>query len=275
MSQKPNARQRISQEHAKRQAAEKRNSLLVRLGVIAVIIAVIAVVAIIIVGNSSRNIPSAGAAPAGATAAGGIKFTSDTEIVDQQIQDVDVESLPDPDSSDEVAEPQAPTGAEATDDPANVIVYADPACNHCAAFEASYGSLLEEKVASGDITLEYRTVGYLDRASGSNYSSRAANMLACVADEDATKYFDVAAALYAGQAEGERSDDELIEFAGSFDVDVASCVDENKYRPFVAFTTKQAQVDQIRGTPSVWVEGQDWFSSEEQDFAKFLESQLN
>lgn len=274
------AREKIRAQHENQQRAQKRNSLLLRLGVIALVLAVIAIVAIIIVGNSARNIPDAGPAPAGASQAGGITFVSDTETGAKEIEEVSIEGVQEPTDEDFMANmenPKNPAGvAQAKDGQTpKVVVYADPACPHCSEFESQYGNYLEEKAKSGDVAVEYRTVSFLDRNSPTNFSARAANMLACVADTAPEKFMTINAALYAGISQGERSDDQLIELAKASDVDVNSCVKENKFRPFVAYTTAKAREDMVPGTPSVWVNGTLWNQQEEADFPAFVDAQIS
>jgi protein-disulfide isomerase len=63
-----------------------------------------------------------------------------------------------------------------------VLVYIDFICPACQQFEKEEGTKLQQMAAAGDITLEYRPIAILDRASTSKYSSRALNAFACVAD---------------------------------------------------------------------------------------------
>lgn len=63
-----------------------------------------------------------------------------------------------------------------------VLVYIDFICPACQQFEKGDGVKLQEMAAAGDITLEYRPIAVLDRASTTSYSSRALNAFACVAD---------------------------------------------------------------------------------------------
>jgi protein-disulfide isomerase len=63
-----------------------------------------------------------------------------------------------------------------------VLVYIDFICPACEQFEKEDGTKLQQMAAAGDITLEYRPIAILDRASTSKYSSRALNAFACVAD---------------------------------------------------------------------------------------------
>ncbi len=279
-NQAQSAREKIRAQHESQQRAQKRNSLLLRLGVIALVLAVIAIVAIIIIGNSSRNIPDAGPAPAGASQAGGIAFVSDTETAPKETEEVTIEGVKEPTDEEFMAnmeDPKNPAGVEVAKDgqTPKIVVYADPACPHCSQFEAQYGSYLEEKAKSGEVAVEYRTVSFLDRNSPTNFSARAGNMLACVADTAPEKFMTINAALYAGITEGERSDDQLIELAQASGVDVASCVKENKFRPFVAYTTAKAREDMVPGTPSVWVNGALWNQQEETDFAAFVDAQIS
>ena len=279
-NQPQSTREKIRAQHESQQRAQKRNSLLLRLGVIALVLAVIAIVAIIIVGNSSRSIPEAGPAPAGASQAGGITFVSATETAQKAVEEVSIEGMEEPSEEDFMAnmqDPKNPEGIEASKDgeTPKIVVYADPACPHCSEFDSQYGKFLEEKAQSGDADVEYRTVSFLDRNSPTNFSARAGNMLACVADTAPEKFMAVNSALYAGISQGERSDDELIELAKASEVDVESCVKDNKFRPFVAFTTAKAREDMVPGTPTVWVNGTMWDQQQDADFEAFVDAQIS
>ena len=114
------------------------------------------------------------------------------------------------------------------------------------------------------ISLEYRPLGFLDRQSSTNYSSRAANAAACVADKAPDKYAEYVDTLFANQpAEGGAglSDDKLKSLASDIGADINSCVDDKTFRPYVKYSTELASNIGITGTPTIFVDGKQWDGS--------------
>ncbi|TQM30180.1 thioredoxin domain-containing protein [Nocardia bhagyanarayanae] len=141
-----------------------------------------------------------------------------------------------------------------------VRVVADLQCPACKAFEATYGQLLEDAVANGTAAVEYNIISFLDKASTTEYSTRAANASYCVAQQDPTKYQAWLKAMFAQQPpEGGNglTDQQLIEIAKSvgYTEDVASCITDRTYDKYVASTTNQAFDGGIQSTPTVFVDG--------------------
>ncbi|MCP2290305.1 thioredoxin domain-containing protein [Nocardia amikacinitolerans] len=141
-----------------------------------------------------------------------------------------------------------------------VRVVADLQCPACKSFEAAYGQLLEDAVASGTAAVEYNIISFLDKASTTEYSTRAANASYCVAQQDPTKYQAWLKAMFAQQPpEGGSglTDQQLIEIAKSvgYTDDVASCITDRTYDKYVASTTNQAFDSGIQSTPTVFVDG--------------------
>ena len=73
-------------------------------------------------------------------------------------------------------------GGEARVRPRQVILYEDFQCPVCQAFEQANGAFLDEAVKNGDISIEYRLLAFLDRASPNQYSSRAGSAALCAFD---------------------------------------------------------------------------------------------
>ena len=63
--------------------------------------------------------------------------------------------------------------------PHKVAVYLDYQCPSCASLEQTQGPLLETAAAAGTISLEYRTMTFLDAAGSNKSSTRAAVAAAC------------------------------------------------------------------------------------------------
>jgi protein-disulfide isomerase len=177
------------------------------------------------------------------------------------------------------AEVVAP-GAEAeAGKPVKVVLYVDFICPVCKNFETQYNDQLTSLRNDGKITVEYRPLGFLDSRSTTNYSSRAANAAACVANTAPEKYADYFNALYAQQpAEGSAglSDNDLKKMASDMGVNIGSCVDDKTYRPYVKYTTKEASAIGVSGTPTVFVDGKQWGKgdSAQTPFPDFLQAAI-
>ncbi len=257
------AREKARQMQEEQRRQEKRRSLMIRWGVVAAVVVVIAVVVGVIFMNSSRSIPTAGPAPAAANSQGGITLTSSTELApgDDAFTEVDNEGKEQAELTGE--QPATIPGGEAAaaGEPVQIIVYADANCVHCATFEQQNGPLLTEWLDAGEVTVEYRILDYLDNPATGNYSSRAANALACMAEESPENYNSYLTQIFASYttAQGQGlSDDELQEMASGLGTNLNGCIDGNTYRPFAAHTGLAAREAQIAGTPSVWVQGEAW-----------------
>lgn len=101
-----------------------------------------------------------------------------------------------------------------------VQIWEDYMCPACGSFEGQYGEQIAAAVEAGDVRVEYHTMNFLDRQSGSGeYSTRALAAIQCVAAKDSlSTFFDVKNAFFAEQpAEGggDRSASELADAAGA------------------------------------------------------------
>ncbi|WMY79470.1 thioredoxin domain-containing protein [Citricoccus sp. I39-566] len=271
------AREKARQMQEEQRRQERRRSLMVRWGVVTAVVVVIAVVVGIIFMNSSRSIPDAGPAPSAANDQGGITLTSTTELApgDEAFTEVDNTDASQPELTGEA--PTSVPGGEArpAGEPAQIIVYADANCVHCASFEQENAGLMAEWLDAGEVTVEYRMLDYLDNPATGNYSSRAGNALACMAEQSPEHYNSFMTQIFASYAtkQGEGlSDDELKEMASGLGADLNSCIDGNEYRPFVTHTGMAAREAQIAGTPSVWVQGENWDQST--PFAEYVEGKI-
>ncbi|WP_028265998.1 DsbA family protein [Arthrobacter sp. MA-N2] len=242
---------------------DKRNKLLIGWGIVVAVVAILAVIALVVTQNIANNAPIAdqGPTPANANVHGGVTLLKGTDVAKSAAATVSLASLP----SAPATAPAVVTapGAEAeSGKPVKVVAYIDFICPICKNFETTYNTQLTQLRNDGKITLEYRPIGFLDASSTTNYSSRAANAAACVANTSPDKYSALIDMLYARQpAEGSAgiSDNDLKKLAtdaGSANID--SCIDNKTYRPFVKVVTKEASIIGVTGTPSVFVDGQQW-----------------
>jgi protein-disulfide isomerase len=260
---------------------DKRNKLLIGWGIVVAVVAILAVVALVVTTTMRQNAPIAdqGPTPANGNVNGGITLLANTDVAKLQPATVDAASVGEPPQT-APAEVVAP-GAEAeAGKPVKVVLYIDFICPVCKNFEAQYNEQLTSLRNEGKISVEYRALGFLDSRSSTNYSSRAANAAACVVNESPEKYAEFVDSLFAKQpAEGGAglSDNDLKKMAtdiGAKPID--TCVDEKTYRPFVKFTTKQAAAIGVTGTPTVFVDGQQWGkgASAQTPFPDFLQAAI-
>lgn len=144
-----------------------------------------------------------------------------------------------------------------------LITYVDFMCPACGQFEASYGEQIQTLAKDGKLKLRVVPVGLLDGTSqGTQYSTRSANAMYCVAQDSTEKSMDFFNALFDKQpSEGTPglSDKELNDIALSVGAkDITSCQEERPFGKFVAFQTKNMPRDSAnrRLTPTVVWDGE-------------------
>jgi protein-disulfide isomerase len=254
---------------------EKRNSWLIRGGVLVAAVAIVVVIALIVIQTNKNNEPVASTGPVAANmnAYGGVTVGKNEAVIPPTTtaKTVDIANVgPQP-----TVQPTAASGlddigikASAAGKPVQTVIYLDFMCPVCNSFEKTYGDKLNSLRDEGKITVEYRPLGFLDTlSSGTNYSSRAGAAAACVADTSPSSYKKYLDTLFANQP-GENSkglDNATLEkYATEVGAkDITSCVDAKTYRPFMANTTKLATAHGITGTPTVFMDGQQWQSQKE------------
>ncbi|WP_285244389.1 thioredoxin domain-containing protein [Pseudarthrobacter sp. fls2-241-R2A-127] len=259
---------------------DKRNKLLIGWGIVAAVVAILVVVALVVTSSLKQNAPVAdqGPTPANANIHGGVTLLANSDVAKSDPATVDANSVGDAPKTPP-AEVVAP-GAEAeAGKPVKVVLYVDFICPICKNFETQYNDQLTSLRNDGKITVEYRPLGFLDSRSSTNYSSRAANAAACVANTAPEKYADYFNALYAQQpAEGSAglSDNDLKKIASDMGANIGSCVDDKTYRPYVKYVTKEASAIGVSGTPTVFVDGKQWGKgdSAQTPFPDFLQAAI-
>lgn len=144
------------------------------------------------------------------------------------------------------------------DGPVPVHAYIDFQCPYCRRFELSSGIALAAMVAGHEISLIYHPMNFLDMASTTHYSTRAAASSGCAADQD--RFMNYAHALFVNQPEegsAGLSDAELIALGESVGLGTAfaSCVSEGPYLDWPPYVTARAQAAGVDATPTVLVAG--------------------
>ncbi|MGT2463402.1 MULTISPECIES: DsbA family protein [Sinomonas] len=259
------AREKARQIREAQQKKERRNKLLIRWGVVVALVAVIAVVALVVTTSMRQNAPVGDTGPRAANTNqyGGVTLGKGTAVTPVPASTVNVADVPSPTAQPTQGQAANAPGVEASakGQPVKVVLYVDFICPICKQFEDTYGSKLTQERNDGKITVEYRPLGFLDRNSTTNYSSRAAAAAAAVANSYPDKYADFFNALYAQQpAEGSAglSDDKLKQIAKDLGADISKAVDDKTYRPQVKYDTQLASSSGVTGTPTVFVDGKQW-----------------
>lgn len=257
---------RIAREKAKRREAV--NSILLRGGVTLGIVAVLAIVGLVIF-NSIR--------PAGP---GPLNMASDGIVL----------TGPEMSAVPTVATPAegepTPTDAESLGVPLHLQVYVDYQCPHCMTFETANASVIEQFVTTGQAAVELHPISIL----ASRFSARAANAMACVAENAPDSFWAANAAMFTLQSAGGSSgpsDAQLtstLEAAGVTAPGLANCISGNAFGDWVREATDRATSDPLLAnpasggfsTPTVMVNGQRYPGpiDDPNVFAAFLASLL-
>ncbi|ALE04589.1 disulfide bond formation protein DsbA (plasmid) [Arthrobacter sp. ERGS1:01] len=259
---------------------EKRNSWLIRGGVLLAAVAIVVIIAIVVLQTNKNNEPVASTGPVAANmnSYGGVTVGKKDAVIPPTTtaKTVDINSV----GALPTAKPDKATGldeigikATAKGQPVQTVIYLDFMCPVCNNFEKTYGDALNSLREEGKITVEYRPLGFLDTlSSGTNYSSRAGAAAACVADQSPGSYKKFLDTLYANQpAENSKGLDNatLVKYATeSGAADISNCVNNKTYRPAMAYTTALATAHGITGTPTVFMDGKQWQTGTFDDFYK-------
>lgn len=214
---------RLAREAEK--AREKRRRLFIQGGVALGVVAVLAVVGLVL----TQTLKPAGPGPEN-MASGGVIFTKDLQVVDGP-------RLEDP------TDPRVAPERNYDELPVHVTVYADYICPACGNFEQIHGTMLENYVGSGDIELEAYAVNFLDGNSlGTKYSTRAANLMACVVEQQPEHAFALHNRLLSAEVQPAQGtpgldDKQLIKEAQAVGVEATSkmqsCVRDRQFASFI------------------------------------------
>ncbi|HEU0181550.1 MAG TPA: thioredoxin domain-containing protein [Agromyces mariniharenae] len=264
---------RILREQQKKR--ERRNRALLITGVTVVV----ALIAAVIIGIVVQNTKPAGPGPQN-MASDGIVLTAGE---DGSIVAVETPAL-------DAGEAPTPTVPDDSGEVANIVMYIDYLCPFCGQFEATNSDSIRTMVESGAATLEVHPIAILtNKSAGTQYSLRAANAAACVADSSPDSFFDFNAILFENQPEEGTSgltNDELKTLADEAGVSslstIEQCIDDVQFKSWVQDATNRAltepipntdpELPSVTGTPTVLVNGQQYGGSLEdpQEFQAFV-----
>ena len=145
------------------------------------------------------------------------------------------------------------------DGPVRVDAFIDFLCPFCRRFELSAGPVLADLIHEKLISLAHHPMNFLDQASTTNYSTRAAAASGCAADQG--RFLDYAQALFLRQPPEGGPGLTGAELAGIGrdiglpDAAFASCVTEAPYLDWPPYVTARAVALGVDGTPTVLVAG--------------------
>jgi protein-disulfide isomerase len=143
--------------------------------------------------------------------------------------------------------------------PAIVDAYIDFLCPFCRQFELNAGDALAGLVSAGQISLAYHPMNFLDAASTTQYSTRAAAASGCASDGG--RFAEYAHALFVSQPpEGGPglTDAQLAELAESVGLPgraFTECGQTGRYLDWPSYVTALATARGVQATPTVLVNG--------------------
>jgi protein-disulfide isomerase len=149
-------------------------------------------------------------------------------------------------------------GVVVGDGPVPVDAFIDFLCPFCRRFELASGPALASMVTDHRISIAYHPMNFLDQASTTHYSTRAAAAAGCAADQD--RFLDYMHALFVNQPpEGSAglSDAELVALGQSAGLTpgFADCVSQGTYLDWPPYVTARAAAAGVEATPTVLVAG--------------------
>jgi len=251
------AREKATTIRVQQKKKERVRRFALQGGLIVVTLAIIAVVAVVVT-NSAKP---AGPGPLNMLS-DGIKITTGMKAVSTPALAADAKPV-----------------ANAVDPESGVIdiqLYVDYFCPFCQTFEQTNNDQIASWIDRGAATVEFHPIAILDANSqGTQYSTRATNAAACVANYSPNSYWDVNKALFAKQPK-ERTqgltDDQLVDIVKSAGVtkesSIASCIHDRSFEDWVKSSRLRAldgpipnaKIDdaaknKVVGTPMVLVNG--------------------
>jgi protein-disulfide isomerase len=245
------AKERARELRALHRKQERRRRLIVQLSVLGGAIVVIGIVAVTLI--TMNQSPARGPLN---MASDGIKIGSDLKAV--RTTGLLPSATPVPSETNPV-------------DVVEIRVYVDYLCGNCGTFDQKNSEQLRTWVTSGAATLEIHPIALLTtKSAGTQYSLRAANAAACVAEYSPDSFFDFHEALFRDQPEeGSEglTDDELVERARTAGVSniskVETCVEKRRFTNWVQQATVRAlngpipgaDIDAITTAPTIIVNG--------------------
>jgi protein-disulfide isomerase len=266
--QREQARAKARELREKRAQGEKRKRFLITIGAVvggAAVVAGVIAAGFVVANTTNTNAENAKKVPANITEFGGILLGKGL----------------------------LPTTTEEAKKGNQIVIYQDYQCPICKYFEEPNATQIKSWVESGEGTIEFHPISFLDGQSLNEYSSRSTNAALCVANSQPGKFFDVNTALYNNQPEENTAgpnDTKLKETLAAAGVEITSeittCIDQKRYAKYIENRTAEAfskpavtGKEVPGGTPYVLVNGNlyDWDGKLENlanpaRFAQFFET---
>lgn len=262
------ARERARELREQRRKQDRRTRTIVAGSVAGGIVVAVAIVALVLV-----NIGPGGRGP--------LNMASDGIRIGEGLVAQSTIGLPDGASP----RPGATNPPEVVD----IRIYFDYLCQNCGTFVERNGDLIRSLVDEGAATVEFHPLAVLTtQSAGTQYSLRAANASACVAEYSPDHFFDFTLAMLSDQpAEGSPglADDEILDRAQQAGVAnitrIKACVEQRAFVDWVRAATDRALAGPIPGsnvvaisaTPTIIVDGQQFHTAsfDPGEFGQFLQ----
>jgi protein-disulfide isomerase len=264
------ARAKAAQLRVKQKRRDRRNRVVLQGGIGLLAIAAVTAIVMIIV----NSVQPAGPGPR--------NMASDGLLLGEGLTVVTTPAL----EPDDDIVPSTPNDSGTV---ADIRVYVDYLCPFCGTFEKTNSDQMSQWVESGAATLEIHPISILtSKSAGTQYSLRAANAAACVANWSPDDFFAVNSALFEDQpVEGTagHSDEDLKDLVADAGVstdltEINECIDETTYKSWVKSATDRAlsgpiphsSLKAITGTPTVLVNGKQYVGAldDPKEFAAFV-----
>ena len=264
------ARKKATLLREEQKKKDRRNRVFLQGGIAVAAIAIVGIIALIIV-NSIRPV---GPGPA--------NMASDGVLIGEGLTPVKTPALQ-PDAKPVASVP------DATGTVADIRVYVDYLCPYCGEFELNNSDQIAQWVEAGAATVEVHPISILtSKSAGTQYSLRAANAAACVANSSPNDFYAFNAALFADQPEegtAGLTDKQIKQVVRSSGVTsslskIDTCIDDVTYKSWVLDATDRAltgpipnaSIPKVTGTPTVLVNGKQYLGSlkDPKEFAAFV-----
>jgi protein-disulfide isomerase len=245
------AKERARELRTLHRKQERRRRLTIQLSVLGGALVVIAIVAVTLVTMNQ------------APARGPLNMASDGIRIGTDLKAMRTPGLQ-PSATPVATEPEQ-TGV------VDIRIYVDYLCENCGTFENNNAEQLRKWVSSGAATLEIHPIALLTtKSAGTQYSLRAANAAACVAEYSPDAFFDFHESLFVDQPkEGTEglSNDQLLARAVKAGVTdgskIKTCIEKKRFASWVQAATVRAlngpipgaDIPAITTAPTVIVDG--------------------
>lgn len=145
--------------------------------------------------------------------------------------------------------------------PVLIDVYSDFQCPACKTFaEQIEEQVVDTYVSTGQAYYNYRHFPFIDDRAPRNESDQAANASMCASDENRFwDYHDILFANWNGENQGAFNDNRLVAFAESLGLDMPvfnDCFNANLHKEEIDTDYSTGRTIGVTGTPSVFVNGQ-------------------